>query len=160
MKIHLKREWQLAEGNGRVCTTADGKKEVTQHHRPPIPQKIAWKLATATRTTTSHFPLFNLQTIHGIWTHKTERPCNNSPMYMRNPSANSQRYAWRNSLQPTQTQLLNHTAESKERSQTSRRGGLKTPPDLQNRTKTSKNPYLHLPPAYIYLPGRSLSWKP
>jgi hypothetical protein len=62
MKIHLKREWQLAEGNGQVCTTVGGRQEVTQHHRPPIPRKIAWKLAAAARTTTPHFSIWKQPT--------------------------------------------------------------------------------------------------
>jgi hypothetical protein len=78
----------------------------------------------------------------GIRTYQLERPRNHSPTHLRNPSANSQRHARRNSPQPTQTQLPNHTRlKAKSGLKPLAVVASKTPPDLQN---------LEKPLAYIY----------
>jgi hypothetical protein len=141
-----------------VCTTVDRKKEVTQHHRLPIPRKIAWKFIAAARMTTSHFSIYKRPLNSNVQNETSMQPFSNAPEKSKCKLTTPcpEKFSTTNA-NPT---LKSHVAESKERSQTSRRGGLKIPPDLRNRTKTSKNPFLHLSPAYICPPGRSLPWKP
>jgi hypothetical protein len=91
------------------------KLKCSHHRRPPFyptsptSNSTENRLETRSRSKNDHSPLLDVQTIPGIRTHKTERPLNHSPTYLTNLSVDSQWRAQRNSPQPTQTQLPNHT---------------------------------------------------
>jgi hypothetical protein len=97
-----------------------------------LPQATCAQQTTKLNTNCCHMYMIRM--------HKTERSRNYFLTHLRNPSANSQLRAQRNSLQPTQAQLPNHAwLKAKSGFKPLVVVSSKTPPDLQNKTKTSKN---------------------